>query len=253
MRYETKNGVEYASVYKARREDGKKVNDVEYLGRVIDKDKGIFCNKKRGIFQFSLDGGAIIIEPAKKEKLILDFGDCYFLSQALTNIGFLPIIKRVFGDCADSLASLVFYKSLLGGANCYAESWWEGSYARIIYPDAKLLSQRISEALSTIGDERVCRKFFNEYLQFISNQCGESVLVDSSGLPNDIKIPITAKNNHNGVISNEARLIYVVERESKLPVYFRYVAGNCESASEYRRRVRHWCISYTTKSQMQSL
>ena len=30
IRYETKNGVEYASVYKARRDGGKKVNDILY-------------------------------------------------------------------------------------------------------------------------------------------------------------------------------------------------------------------------------
>lgn len=54
----------------------------------------------------------------------------------------------------------------------------------------------------------------------------KGILVDSTGLPNDICFPLTAVNNHNGVISNEARLILVVDRQSGLPLYFRYVAGN---------------------------
>ena len=237
MRYEIKNGVEYASVYKAKREGGKKVNDVEYLGRVIDKEKGIFRNRTRGTFQFSIESGAVDIAPAKMEKLILDFGDSYFLGEMLTRIGFLPLVRHVFGERSDCLSSLIFYKSLLGGANCYAESWWEGSYARIMFPKAKLPSQRISETLLAIGDEWVCRTFFKEYLQFISSRCGDSILVDSSGMPNDINMPSTAINNHNGVISNESRLILVMERESKLPIYFRYAAGNIVDVSTLKTTI----------------
>jgi hypothetical protein len=52
------------------------------------------------------------------------------------------------------------------------------------------------------------------------------ILIDSTGLPNDIKIDETAVNNHNGIISNEIRLIYVVDRNSGMPIYFRYISGN---------------------------
>ena len=187
MRYETKNGVEYASVCKARREGGKKINDVEYLGRVIDKEKGIFRNRIRGTFRFSIENGATEIVPAKMEKLILDFGDSFFLGEMLKRIELLSLIRHVFDERMDCIASLLFYKVLLGGANCYAETWWEGSYARIMFPSAKLPSQRISETLSAVGDERVCRAFFTEYLKFISSRCGDSILVDSSGMPNNIR------------------------------------------------------------------
>jgi len=237
IRYEPKNGVEYASVYKAKRVDGKKINDVEYLGRVIDKEKGIFRSRERGTFAFSLDGGIVNIEQTKAEKLILDFGDSYILGELLVKNGFLLLLKRVFGDESDTIASLVFYKSLSGGANCYADTWHEGSYARIMFPTAKLQSQRISESLLGIGDERICRSFFNEYLQFISSRCGDSILIDSSGMPNDIRMPITAINNHNGVISNESRLIYIVERDSKLPIYFRYATGNIVDVSTLKTTI----------------
>jgi transposase len=52
------------------------------------------------------------------------------------------------------------------------------------------------------------------------------ILIDSTGLPNDIKNHLTAINNHNGLISNEIRLIYVVDKRTKLPIYFRLIPGN---------------------------
>ena len=51
-------------------------------------------------------------------------------------------------------------------------------------------------------------------------------MIDSTGLPNDMNTPFTAISNHNGVISNESRLIFVLDKKSSMPIYFRYVAGN---------------------------
>jgi len=56
-------------------------------------------------------------------------------------------------------------------------------------------------------------------------------------MPNDIQMPLTAINNHNGVISNETRLILVLERESKLPIYFRYAAGNIVDVSTLKTTI----------------
>ena len=204
---------------------------------MVNKEKGIFRNKARGTFHFFFKNGVVETSTHKTEKLILDFGDCFFLVEMLRRMELLAIIGRVFGERSDSIASLLFYKILFGGANCHALSWWEGSYARNLFPGAKLPSQRISETLSAVGDERVCRSFFTEYLQFISSRCGDSILIDSSGMPNDIHMPITALNNHNGVINNETRLVLVLERETKLPIYFRYAAGNIVDVSTLRTTV----------------
>ena len=231
IRYESKNGVEYASLYKARREGGKKVNDIEWLGRVIDKEKGIFKSRERGTFQFTLKNNSVEYLPPVQEQLILDFGDSYFLDKILENSGFMNLLVHIFGNSADTVASLVFYKSLRGGPNCYAQTWWEGSYARILFPNASLPSQRVSEILREIGDEQLQRVFFRDYLQYIAARCCGCILVDSTGLPNDIHCPLTAINNHNGVISNEARLILVIDRISGFPVYFRYAAGNIVDVS----------------------
>jgi hypothetical protein len=231
IRYEQKNGVEYASVYRAKRVGSKKTNDIEWLGRVINKEKGIYRSRERGTFTFTLDGGAVEQQPTIIEKLILDFGDSYFLNEILERNGFKGLIKATFGELADTVMSLILYRSLQQGASCYAQTWWEGSYSRFLYPNASLSSQRVSESLKTIGDERVQRGFFHEYLRYIAPLCGNGILVDSTGLPNDICFPLTAINNHRGEISNEARLVLVLDKDSGMPLYFRYVAGNIVDVS----------------------
>ena len=65
----------------------------------------------------------------------------------------------------------------------------------------------------------------------------DAVLIDSSGLPNDIKMSVTGLNNHNGNISIEVRLIYVVQQKTGLPLFFRYVSGNVIDATTVKRTI----------------
>jgi len=227
IRYERKNGVEYASVYKARRVGGKKINDVQYLGRVIDKENGIYRNREQGVFKFLLEKGIVEQQSQINEKYILDFGDSFLLHELMTKAGLASLIRKVFPAMSDTVLAILFYR-LLGrdSANCYAQTWWEGAYARILFAEASLQSQRISELLHELGDESYHRRFFAEYLRFIASKCSKGILVDSTGLPNDIRFPLTAVSNHNGEISNEARLVFVLDSKSGLPLYFRYTAGN---------------------------
>jgi transposase len=82
--------------------------------------------------------------------------------------------------------------------------------------------------MEKLGKEERMRKFFDTYFDWLKGVPGisKNILIDSTGLPNDICFEYSAINNHNGNISREARLIFVVERNSRFPVYFRYVAGN---------------------------
>jgi len=229
--YENKNNVLYATYCIAKRTGKVKTNDTKYLGRVIDKERGIYKNRERGVFTFSLDSGFGISDDftpvLEREKLILDFGDSFLIREMLAKSGILDIVKEILPNRSDSVLSLLFYRIL--GTNCaniHADTWWEGTYTRILYPKAKLQSQRISELYKEIGEEQVQRKFFNGYLKLVSKTSKNGVLIDSTGLPNDVGFPLTALNVHNGVASNEMRLVLVVDRVSGMPLYFRYVAGN---------------------------
>jgi hypothetical protein len=242
MHYDVKNGIEYASVYTPRRVSGKKVNDIEYLGRVIDKVQGVYRNRARGEFTYSLENGYGAVANtssgmAREERLILDFGDAYCLYAALQICGLYDIIFSLMPNQKDTLMSLWGYRLLGRGSNRHAEDWWEGSYASILYPNAKLRSQRISEFFQQFGEESVLRDFFKDYLGKFCGKEHVGILVDSTGLPNDIHFPLTAVNTHNGVTSNETRLLMVVDRKSQMPLFFRYNAGNIVDVTTLRSTI----------------
>ena len=236
IHYQNINGALYASIYTPRRVRGKKDNQPQYLGRVLDKDQGIYRNKERGVFRYSLTDGFSAL-PCEMQmpcepKLILDFGEAYVLHAILKEKGYWDLFRGIVPDRADTLCTLLFYRLLRGGAACYAYDWWAKSYLRLVCPAAQVESQRISEFFTVLGDERVQRRFFPQYLAKISEgQKNHGILIDSTGMPNDIHFPLTAVNKHRGVISNETRLILALDRITRLPLLYRYNAGNIVDVS----------------------
>ncbi len=237
------NGTIYAAIVESIRK-GKTVkqNHIASLGRVVDKEKGIFLNRERGLFRYTIEDGYSTIQDSEesyvpqspeKEKLILDFGDAFILEQYMRSLPFYSVFEEILPKDSHTLFSFLFYRILTGKkANCYAESWWEGSYARKLFPLAQMTGQRISEFLSRIGDEEVQRCFFASYLKAVYGKQGTAgVLIDSSGLVNASKMSITQISNHNGDINMEIRLIYVLDRRNGMPIYFRYCPGNIVDVS----------------------
>ena len=255
IRYITKgNGQEYASLADTVR-NGSRVKQ-EYLGnlgRVVDKEAGIFRSRERGMFRYTLADGYCDLPDArsdkpgfapKAERLILDFGDSFFLHWFLETQAFRDAFYQFLPGQSDTVLSMVFYRILTDKkANCYADTWWQGNYASILFPKAKLASQRVSEFLAAAGEEGAQRGFFREYYRLLYGSQGTAgILIDSSGLPNASRMSVTQINNHNGDISLEARLIYVIDRKTGMPIYFRYCAGNivdvttlCTTLAELRQ------------------
>jgi hypothetical protein len=242
--YSIKNGITYARLSQSVR-NGDKIEkeDKGNLGRVLDKDRGIYRSRERGVFTFDLETGEFGCAPAsfvpsdtnksRKEELILDFGDTFFLDQFIRSKPLYAAVDAIGYGNPDTLYAMISYYAVCSMANCHAQSWWEGNYARILYPKANLTSQRISDFLMSIGDEYSQRRFFQEYFKMLDQSGADtgSVLIDSTGLPNSIRFPLTAVSNHNGEISNEVRLIYVIQQTTGLPLYFRYCPGNVIDAT----------------------
>jgi len=254
IRYQQKADKTYAQVIDAVRVDGKKKNlYITSLGAVIDKEKGIFKSKERGVYTFSLEAGygeapreiEILYTEIKTERLILDFGDSFMLDQYLRNCTpFFDLFSDILPNQSDSLFALLFFRLLTDKkAYRYAQSWHEGNYASILYPKARLQSQRISDFLSALGSEEVGRDFFSTYLkELYPNHDGTGILIDSTGLHNAVDMPLTALSNHNGDINFETRLIYVIDRFNGMPLYLRYCPGNvidvttlCTTVEELRQ------------------
>jgi hypothetical protein len=89
--YDKKGGVLYAKLCKSIR-NGNKIEKITInLGKVIDKKKCIYQNRKQGVFIYDLkensfrkpDADYLLPVAPKPEKLIVDFGDIYFLDAYL--------------------------------------------------------------------------------------------------------------------------------------------------------------------------
>lgn len=261
------NGIVYAALVSSVRKDGKvtRGDDTVYLGRVLDKERLIFRNRTDGIFaldpkSFEKKAAPADYVPntprknARQSERYLDFGDVFFLKSFMDQNGVEMLIDAVGYGNNDSLWSLLCYYMLTRSTNCHCNTWWQGNIACGYYAKANLISQRISDLLETIGREATIQNFFKAYIPFIrtlsdsvrkqkgskdpneidpNDQLEQSdcILIDSTGLPNCIRFPLTAVSNHNGKISNEVRLIYVVQQGTGLPIYMRYVPGNVIDAS----------------------
>lgn len=263
INYNTVGGIEYATAVTSVRK-GTKVGkgDQIYLGRVIDKEKSIFKSRERGLFVYDIDTNTFAPVPAdfempkvqRKTKyaarptLIVSFGDVFLLNEFLKKSGLMKAVDAIGYRNPDTLHALLAYYILTSYANCHTLDWWELTYARYLYPKAQMASQRISDALADIGSEDAKRSFFKEYFRFLDRRSnadkkekpqgiGDGVLIDSSGLPNAVHFPLTAVNTHNGVVSEEIRLIYVVQQHTGMPLFFRYVAGNVIDVSTVTRTI----------------
>ena len=263
INYNIVSGKEYGTLTSSVR-NGSKVGkgDQVYLGRVIDKEKGIFKSRERGLFTYDLKTNtfgkvpAEYIEPQmervtkypKRPRLVVSFGDIYVLDQYLIKNGFYEAVDQIGYRNLDTLHALLAYYLLSPHANCHAADWWDLTYAKQLFPNAQLKSQRISDALADIGSEEAKQCFFKEYFKFLAKDdiClkdsdnghfTSGILIDSTGLPNAIHFPLTAVNNHNGQINEEVRLIYVVQQQTGMPLFFRYVAGNVVDATTILRTI----------------
>lgn len=94
---------------------------------------------------------------------------------------------------------------------------------------AKLHSQGISEFLAALGREEVQRHFFGDYLASIYGNKNRTsgILADSTVLDNASKMSITQRNNHNGELSMEVRLIYAIDMMFPLimPLLMQYISA----------------------------
>jgi transposase len=224
VRYKKFGNQEYAyEIWNEKIEEtGRWKQRSRYLGVVVDKEKGVY-EKRNEVKRLSR-------RSEQKEREILDYGDSYFFNEFLKKDEIYPILRSIFGNHMDTLLSLVLYKLQGGCAMRNAEVWYDGNAASILFPDAAMTSQNISDFLNILGNDKLQRGFFQEYIKSV---CGDKsgIIIDSTGLENQINMPITAWGHHNGDIEMETRLILAVSKEAKKPLYFRYAAGNIGDVS----------------------
>lgn len=253
LSYFTKNGIEYAKTQGRSYRVGKQVKKEgqHHIGRVIDKENNVFFSRGRGIFTYDPETGTygkadekysseLKQDRRKKQNLLLDFGDVYFLDRLLKELGYDKVIDSVGYRNRDTFYAMIMYYLVSDRANVHAQTWFDGNIASVLYPDANVKSQRISDFLASIGDEQKQQNYFKAHINWIKERISDdpAVIVDSTGLPNDIDTYLKEWSNHNGKISRETRMTATVQKESGFPLLYRLHPGNIVDSTTLQRTIK---------------
>jgi transposase len=163
------------------------------------------------------------------EREILDFGDSFAIAKNAEASGFLRVLKECFDD-VDSIMSLICYQLTNGAAMYNCQDWVEGNIANKLFPNAKLKSQSISNLIKNLGKEEVQRKFFKRYIEtFFQDKHG--ILIDGTALPSAVNSSLNAWGYDTAGIQKKINCLMLVDKVSKLPIFFRAVPGDIPDVS----------------------
>jgi len=185
----------------------------KYLGTVIDKEKQIIQKPNT----------------TQNEKLILDFGDTYLLNTHIQTHH--KQLLNIFQEKTPTLTTLIMYRLCQTSAMTHTNTWHQGNYTRLLHKTINLTSQRISEFLTELGDEQLYQTFFKQYLTTQTNQQKHGVIIDTTSLPTQTHIPLTAWGRSGEEIDKQIRFLLVVNKDTALPLYFRVLPGNIVDVS----------------------
>ena len=243
-----KGGRQYASAAVSRRDGRRTHDDYTYLGRVVDRERGVFCSRERGYFTFDVATGEYGRVPdgfepdapedgRRSRPRTLSFGDAWVLDQLMHKSGLWDVVDEVPWANRDTLHAMVAFYMCSRLANCHAEEWWRTSVASLLWPGARLDSQGVSEFLEKVGSRESTLAFQESYARFVLGGLGDdtNVMIDSTGLPNGSGMYLTRVNVHEGKVSVEARLAVVAQRSTAIHLWWELLPGSASDAMSFRR------------------
>ena len=185
--------------------------------------------------QYAKTGQQVISKP-KIEKAILDFGDSFAINEIGKSIGLNKVVTDSFRDLADSIMNLACFQIIEGSAMQSAEDWHEGSIASLLFRKAKIKSQDISRLIDNLGKQELQQQFFKNYIaSFFPEKTG--LLIDSTALPSAINSSINAYGYTADGIKENVTALMLVEKTTKLPIYFRAVGGDIADISTLKTTI----------------
>lgn len=248
--YTTKGNAEYASI--AERKDDNSTIKYTYLGKVLDKERGIYKNRDRGIFTYDLVSNTFGSKPLdfetpkvvdKRKKILhsFDFGDVYLINEVLHKSGFWSVVDTIPWKNKDTLHAMVIFYITSMLPNCDAEIWYETSFACKLFPDARIDSANISDFLAKLGETDSMLPYHKAYTKYVfDHYCKDrNVLVDSMGIPNKCGVFFTRTSVHNNKTSVEGRIVVVAQRSTAIPLYFKLIPGSINDSMTLRRILEH--------------
>ncbi len=74
------------------------------------------------------------------------------------------------------------------------------------------------------------REFFKNHISLLTGS-KKGIIIDTTAMPNQIHFPFNAWGYHDSEIDKQVKLLFVIDRSSSLPLYFRYLPGNVVDVS----------------------
>ena len=161
----------------------------------------------------------------KRSPTILDFGDVYFVDAIIHQMGYDKVIDQINYDHKDTLYAMIAYYMLCNSSNHNASIWYEGSFASLLYPKAKLTSKNISNLLRSIGHDENRIQYFINHMNFIKENIShnKAVILEGTDLPNNSHMPVSTISTHDDQVVSDARMITAIQNNTDYPLMFRLI------------------------------
>ena len=210
---------------------------VHYLGRVLDREAGIYRNKERGIFTYDLATGEFGPPPegyvppledrrSSKEHINVDFGDAFFLDSFLYGSGLMDMLGTLGFENPDTLRAMIQFYLLSNLTLENAPVWFQGSIAQLLFPQADLTPSGLRGCLASIGKPENLNRFWSAWLRFVRERFGpdRTLLIDLPCLSEWLIFQFPWLTHDDDFICG-LRLVLVLQKSTGLPLYFRVVPG----------------------------
>jgi transposase len=160
-----------------------------------------------------------------KEKLILDFGDGYFLYELIKKLEIYKIFNSTIFNKFTNVFPIAIYRLCTQLSMYHFENWFDGNILSCLFENIDVSSQRLSELFFSLGDEPTQRYFFSDYIKHVGGS-KKSVIIDATSLPNHINIDYNEWGRSDGKVEKQFRLICVIDQINKTPLFYRLLPGN---------------------------
>ena len=225
----------------------------EKLGKVVtvsdDRKCGIFMSPTRGLVEYDSTKD-LFTEIKKDDKRIAGlelfpepevhtvFGDSYLVLSFMKKTGITGLLRSVFTKDEDFQRVLahICHTVVKDGSHISCDDFVSRSFLSYTVPDVPLQSlYSDTKYFSDMGRDSVKVSLMKGYVEMeksLNNDFGSGCYVDSTPLPNDIDIPISALCSHGtGGCEMQARLAVCLDSVSGLPVWYSLFSGNIQDIS----------------------
>ena len=225
----------------------------ERLGKVInisdDRKCGIFLSPTRGLVEYDSEKD-LFAEVGRDDRRIAGlelfpepethtvFGDSYLILSFMEKTGITALLRSVFTKDEDFQRVLahICHTVAKDGSHISCDDFVSRSFLSYVVPDVPLHSlYSDTKYFSDLGRDSMKVSLMKGYVEMErsgNKDFGSGCYVDSTPLPNDIDIPISALCSHGtGGCEMQARLAVCLDSASGLPVWYSLFSGNIQDMS----------------------